>query len=250
MSEPSGIQMHGELLEAMRKLTLALAAGTIGPDRMEGELLEAMRKLTLALATTGIGPDHPDGGKILEEFIRRCRSMDKPRVLELGTKRAIPDQSTRHDVWIPNAGEYLGTDIEKGIDVDIVADVYRLPEVVGEEQFDVVISCSTFEHFKYPHLAAHQILKVLKVGGVLYIQTHQTFPIHSYPSDYFRFSQDALAGLFGMEMGFRVIKTIYEFPVRLYSRRDHLTLAAEAFLNVALLGEKLTKTPRDYIFDI
>ncbi len=62
-------------------------------------------------------------------------------------------------------------------------------------------------------------MKALKVGGLLYIQTHQSFPLHGYPNDYFRFSQDALASLFGTTMGFEVVATNYDFPVRLYSRR-------------------------------
>ncbi|HEY42978.1 MAG TPA: class I SAM-dependent methyltransferase [Anaerolineae bacterium] len=175
--------------------------------------------------------------------------MDKPRVLELGTKRSIPDRSTRRDKWVPNASEYLGSDIESGVDVDIVADVHRLTEVVGEEQFDVIISCATFEHFKYPHLAAHQVMKALKIGGLLFIQTHHTFPLHAYPYDYFRFSREALAGLFGTEMGFRVIETKYEFPARVYSSQIPTSFRAPAYLNVCLYGEKVGTTPKEYIYE-
>jgi SAM-dependent methyltransferase len=169
--------------------------------------------------------------------------------LELGTKRSNPEHSTRHDYWIPNAAEYLGIDIVDGADVDIVADVHRLSEVVGEEEFDAVISCSSFEHFKYPHLAAHEILKVLKVGGVVFIQTHQTCGIHAYPYDYFRFSREGLAGLFGERMGFRVIGTDYEFPARIYARQDPNAWRTSSFLNVCLLGEKIDKTPQNYHYE-
>jgi SAM-dependent methyltransferase len=202
-----------------------------------------------ALATYGMGPDQPSGQILLEDFIARCQAMYKPRVLELGTKRSNPDRSTRRDAWIPDAGEYLGSDIEDGIDVDIVADVHRLTEVVGEKQFDVIISCSTFEHFKYPHLAAHQIMKALKIGGVLFIQTHQTYVLHAYPYDYFRFSREALAGLFGTKMGFRVIATDYEFPARIYSPHTPDGHNCPAFLGVRLFGEKIGETPQDYVFE-
>src|SRR5688572_9113232 len=175
--------------------------------------------------------------------------MNTPRVLELGTKRSIDSRSTLHKTWVPNASEYLGTDIEQGVDVDIVADVHRLSQVVGEEQFDVIISCSTFEHFKYPHLAAHEIMKVLRIGGVLFTQTHQSFPLHSYPYDYFRFSREALAGLFGTQMGFRVFATDYEFPVQLYAPRTPALINSNSFLNVRLFGEKIEPTPNTYIFE-
>jgi hypothetical protein len=175
--------------------------------------------------------------------------MHRPRVLELGTKQSVPGRSTKHHEWIPNASEYLGTDMESGRDVDIVADVHRLTEVIGEESFDVIISCSTFEHFKYPHLAAHQVMKALRVGGLLFIQTHQTFPLHSVPHDYFRFSREALTGLFGTTMGFRVIATNFDFPARIYARQDPAACLHPAFLNVQLVGEKTGKTPDDYIYE-
>ena len=201
------------------------------------------------LFTVGARPAHPNGNALLEEFISRCRAMHRPRVLELGTKRSIPGRSTKHDAWIANPSEYLDTDIEPGQDADIVADVHRLTEVIGEESFDVIISCSSFEHFKYPHLAVHEVMKALKLGGLLFIQTHQTFPLHSCPHDYFRFSREALAGLFGTAMGFRVIATNLDFPARIYARQDPAVCMHPAYLNVQFLGEKTGKTPDDYIFE-
>jgi SAM-dependent methyltransferase len=210
-------------------------------------LKPTLLRLSGKILAFGLDLEDPKKNIVLRSLRRRCREMDKPRVLELGTKRSIPDRSTRRDMWITNASEYLGCDIESGVDVDIVADVHRLTEVVGEEQFDVVISCSTFEHFIYPHLAAHQIMKVLKIGGVLFIQTHHTFPLHAYPYDYFRFSREALSGLFGTEMGFRVIETVYEFPARIFSSEVPTSFRTPAYLNVCLYGEKVSTTPQEYI---
>ncbi|HJQ99060.1 MAG TPA: methyltransferase domain-containing protein [Candidatus Polarisedimenticolaceae bacterium] len=185
----------------------------------------------------------------MDRFLARCRAIEAPRVLELGTGRSNASRSTRRDAWVPHAGTYLGTDLQPGVDVDIVADAHRLTEVVGEEQFDAVIACSTFEHFKYPHVAAHEVMKALRKGGVLFIQTHQTFPLHGHPHDYFRFSREALAGLFGSQMGFRVLATDYEFPVRLYAAREPGLVHAPAFLNVRLFGEKVGSTPSTYVFE-
>jgi SAM-dependent methyltransferase len=193
--------------------------------------------------------EQPDGNALLDNFIAHCQTIPQPRVLELGTMRSIPTRSTRHDDWVPHASQYLGTDIAPGADVDIVADVHRLTETVGQEQFDIIISCSTFEHFKYPHLAAHEVMKALKIGGILFIQTHQTFPLHGYPYDYFRFSREALAGLFGTQMGFHVNVTDYEFPARVLTFREPMISQSPAFLNVRLYGEKIEKTPPQYIFD-
>jgi methyltransferase family protein len=185
-----------------------------------------------------------------QRFVARCLELNAPSVLELGTLQSVPGRSTMHRDWVPNASEFLGTDIEAGPDVDIVADLHRLSDVVGSERFDVIISASTFEHLKYPTLAAHELMKALKVGGQIYIQTHQSFPLHGYPNDYFRFSQDALASLFGTQMGLQVIATNYDFPVRLYSRRDQIAPRMPAFLNTTLWGEKRAATPDEYRYEL
>lgn len=186
----------------------------------------------------------------LGSFFKLCRGLKSPSVLELGTLRSIPDRSTKHTDWIPHAREYCGSDIRPGADVDIVADVHVLSRAVGEERFDVVISCSSFEHFKYPHLAAHEIMKVLKVGGLLFIQTHHTFPLHAYPYDYFRYSREALSGMFGQEMGFRVIETEYQFPAQIHSEQEPDCHKHPAYLNVLLLGQKAARTPKEYVYQL
>ncbi|UCG25319.1 MAG: class I SAM-dependent methyltransferase [Chloroflexota bacterium] len=191
----------------------------------------------------------PDGQPALEIFMERCGALSEPRVLELGAKRSIAERSTLHHHYVPNAGQYFGTDIEAGADVDIVADLHELTAVVEEETFDVVISCSTFEHLKYPHLAAHEVMKVLKVGGLLFIETHQTFPLHAFPYDYFRFSREALAGLFGNNMGFKVVATEYMFPAMVCSPETPDAFQYPAFLNVRLFGEKLSGTPPEYAYE-
>ena len=185
----------------------------------------------------------------LDLFLKRCATLTKPRVLELGVKRSQPGRSTMHKEWIPTASIYHGTDISDGIDVDFVSDVHRLSSIVGKDKYDIIISCSTFEHFKYPHLAAHEIMKTLTTGGLLYIQTHQTFELHSYPFDYFRFSTEALSGLFGTKNGFTVNKTNYMFRARIFSREILKSFLREGYLNVSLFGEKLDETPEEYIYE-
>ena len=186
----------------------------------------------------------------LDDFIEAGKRMDNPTFLELGTKRWKLDISTKHDAWVPNAGKRIGTDILPGIDVDVVADVHRLSDAFGQESIDIVITCSTFEHFKYPFLAAHEIMKTLKIGGILFIQTHHTFPLHAYPHDYFRFSKEALAALFGSRMGFNVINTEYLFPAEIHSRRDPNASRHPAYLNVHLFGRKIRATPSEYCFEL
>jgi Methyltransferase domain len=211
----------------------------------------ALERLRRAVTIAGTPPSDGQPSSDLEQrFIARCAELPSPSVLELGSLQSVPGRSTLHRNWVPHASEFLGTDIEDGPDVDIVADLHRLTDVVGAERFDVIISASTFEHLKYPTLAAHELMKALKVGGLLFVQTHQSLPLHGYPNDYFRFSQDALASLFGTEMGFDVVATNYDFPVRLYSRRVADMQHMPSFLNTTLWGEKRSPTPDEYRYEL
>ena len=185
-----------------------------------------------------------------DRFRERARRLEAPRVLELGTARAIPERSTMHRDLVPHAAEFLGTDLVPGADVDIVADVHRLSAAAGEGAFDVILSFSTFEHLKYPHRAAHEVLKTLTVGGLVFVQTHQAFPLHAYPADYFRYTREALAALFGETMGFRVEATGYDYPAYLYARRIPDSHRHLCFLNTLLWGEKQAPTPAEYHYEL
>lgn len=213
-------------------------------------VVRAADRAAAALGMIGVPADPPGGNEPLGAFLARAAALPAPRVLELGTRRSIPGRSTKHVEWFPHAAEHLGTDLAPGPDVDVVGDVHRLSEVVGRERFDVVVSCSTFEHFKYPHLAAHEVMRTLRIGGLLFVQTHQAFPLHAHPCDYFRFSREALAGLFGTRMGFTVHATAYEFHARVHSRREPGVRRLPAHLNVVLFGEKTGPTPEAYVHEL
>jgi len=57
------------------------------------------------------------------------------------------------------------TDYQDGIDVDVVCDLHKTNETFKHEEFDLILSFSTFEHLKYPQLVSHNLMKILKVGG-------------------------------------------------------------------------------------
>lgn len=225
--------------------------GVIPEPRTPGRVGHRLEMLRRWVALLGVPRSAAEASSDLEaRFAARCRELEAPSVLELGTKQSQPGRSTMHRDWVPHASEFLGTDMEDGPDVDIVADVHKLSATVGVERFDVILSCATFEHFKYPTLAAHEVMKSLKVGGLLYVQTVQSFPLHAYPHDYFRFSREALAGLFGTSMGVEVVATNYDFPVQLFSRRVPGMQLHPAFLNTTLWAEKRAPTPDEYRYEL
>lgn len=155
------------------------------------------------------------------------------RVLEIGTKKWGTD-STHHKHWAPGA-EWVLSDVEPGEDVDVVADAHELEKVFGPASFDSFIACSVWEHLHSPWIAALEVQKILKPGGVFFVQTHQSFPLHAYPHDYFRFSDKALRHLFS----WAECETSLDYPCRIIPPEGVVwNSGAESFLNVCVWGRK------------
>ena len=119
------------------------------------------------------------------------------RILEAGTLQSVPGVSTHCRGHFPQVADadYVRVDLIGGTDVDVVADLHALP-ASWSGGFDCFIANAVWEHLARPWIAAREVARVLAPGGVFLIGTHQCFPIHGYPSDFFRFSREALRLLF------------------------------------------------------
>jgi SAM-dependent methyltransferase len=62
--------------------------------------------------------------------------------------------------------EYIGLDIGKGKNVDIVTKAHEYNAPDGS--FDVVVSTEMFEHDKYLHLSLPNMVRVLRSGGLFF----------------------------------------------------------------------------------
>lgn len=175
---------------------------------------------------------YPTDGDVAGQFVRLLADMDRPTVLELGTLR-WEETPTHHLAWAPHCTAYVMSDVEAGPDVDVVADAHDLAPF-ADGSFDAVISCSVWEHLARPWIAAQALARVLRPGGIAYIATHQTFPIHGYPSDYFRFSTEALDLLF-TDAGLVPLGSEYVYPCTITPPAEvtRWNLDAAAWLNVA-----------------
>ncbi|TDK39136.1 class I SAM-dependent methyltransferase [Rhizobium deserti] len=135
--------------------------------------------------------------RVEDVFYQRLVDADRQRVLEVGTLQAVPGRSTHSMSLFPSVQpkNYVRLDIIDGPDVDVVGDLHKLPND-WNNRFDCFVAHAVFEHLERPWIAAKEVARVLAPGGRFLVKTHQCFPIHGYPSDFFRFSDAALRLIF------------------------------------------------------
>src|SRR4051812_7484748 len=122
------------------------------------------------------------------------------RILEIGSREVTGKSTARQELAL---AEYVGFDYYPGANVDVVGDAHKLSTYFDkDEKFDIIFSSACFEHFAMPWIVATEIAKLLKVGGVLIVETHFAFVAHERPWIFFQFSDMALKTLFSPALGF------------------------------------------------
>jgi SAM-dependent methyltransferase len=132
------------------------------------------------------------------------------RVLEIGS-RAVNSNGVFRRAF-PQC-DYVGVDLHAGMNVDVVGDVHRLTELFGENSFDAVVSSAVFEHLACPWIVAEEIAKVLRPGGLVYVETHFSHSMHELPWNFFQFSHEGLKVLFNSALGFETIESGVSNPL-------------------------------------
>jgi len=84
---------------------------------------------------------------------------------------------------------YIGCDMREGLGVDRIENVHCLK--AGRNSFGTVLIFDTLEHVEDVHQAMREIHRILKPGGMVIMSSVMNFPIHDYPSDYWRFTPNA-----------------------------------------------------------
>jgi SAM-dependent methyltransferase len=131
-------------------------------------------------------------------------------VLEIGSREVTGKSKTR---CLFEKANYTGFDLYKGENVDVVGDAHQLSTYFDGKKFDIIFTYVCFEHFKYPWIVANEINKLLKVGGIVFIQTTFSYPSHERPCNYFQFSDLGLSTLFPIEMGIDCIEAGMSVPI-------------------------------------
>ncbi len=135
------------------------------------------------------------------------------RILEIGSREVTAPSEARKEF---SKATYTGFDIYPGNNVDIVGDAHKLSSYFngGEaEKFDLIFSSACFEHFAMPWIVAEEISKMLKTGGLVFIETHFSYSSHERPWHFFQFSDQALKALFSKALGFECIEAGMSNPM-------------------------------------
>ena len=142
---------------------------------------------------------------------RVVEAGDKPgfRILEIGSREVAGGPPMRGR--LSHAG-YVGFDYYPGPNVDVSGDAHRLSDLV-EGQFDVVYSTAVFEHLAMPWVVAEEIARVLKPGGLVFVETHFSYSSHERPWHFFQFSDMGLRALFSPALGFECVEAAMQNPI-------------------------------------
>jgi SAM-dependent methyltransferase len=151
--------------------------------------------------------DEPD---CLAMFLERLAEGPALSVLELGTRawNGNPPKHHREKILTANSlADWWSVDLLDGEGVGIVCDAHQLSGRFPRAHFDAAIAVDVLEHCRRPWEVADQLALVLRPGAWLYVHVPQTFPVHGYPGDYWRFTTDALRELFAPDRGWWAVAT-------------------------------------------
>lgn len=131
-------------------------------------------------------------------------------ILEVGS-REVTGKSTARQLF--SNARYVGFDFYPGDNVDVVGDAHALSGHFERESFDIVFTRACFEHFALPWIVAEEMMKVLKVGGIMFVETHFSYASHERPWHFFQFSDMGLRALFPPAFGMECIEAGMSNPM-------------------------------------
>ncbi|GEJ59258.1 class I SAM-dependent methyltransferase [Anaeromyxobacter diazotrophicus] len=175
---------------------------------------------------------------VFQHFIESVNALQRPRVLEIGSRARSGNVQTHHF----KDADYVGFDVVPGENVQVVGDAHDLSAYFPAESFDAAFAVSVFEHLAMPWKVVLELNRVLKPGGLVCVFTHPTYPPHDRPWDFWRYAPEAFEVLFGAPTGFELLECAEGLPcsvVPLASEPALVGLWREpAYLAVAAIAKK------------
>ena len=138
---------------------------------------------------------HDSAFKTAERFYDKYL-IGKTADFSTGDIGSFDDNGCVRPIFKRDGYHYTGIDIRPGPNVDIV-----VPEPYGWSNiptaaFDCIVSLNTLEHVGMPWLWIMEVKRILKSGGLVFIEAPNTWPYHEHPVDCWRVWPDGLRALF------------------------------------------------------
>jgi len=132
---------------------------------------------------------HSSAVQSAAEFFAK-HPLETASVVEIGSQNV---NVSLRDVC-PKHYSYTGLDYEaaKGVDI-VLEDEYKFPLADGGT--DIVVTSSCFEHAEMFWLTFLEGMRILRSGGLFYINAPSKGEYHAYPQDCWRFYPDAAKAL-------------------------------------------------------
>lgn len=136
-----------------------------------------------------------------KNYLQEHFDVEGKSILEVGSRNVVGGRTRE---WFKKAN-YVGFDYYAGENVDVVGDAHELSKYF-DQQFDLIFSSAVFEHLAMPWKVAIEIIKLLKTGGCVFIETHYSYVSHERPWHFFQYSENALDILFPAKFGMKCLR--------------------------------------------
>lgn len=185
---------------------------------------------------------------LFETFHERVDAMPPGNFLEIGFRARCGNIRRER---IPPTWSYTGLDVVAGETVDLVGDADGLSNMLAPAGFNAVLAISVLEHVSMPWKLVLELNKVMATGGIGFVLTHQNWPLHDRPWDFWRFSSDVWPALFNRRTGFRILAAEMAEPAFTVANRWHpgVDFHDGGFLASAVMFEKIGESDLDWQVD-
>jgi hypothetical protein len=146
--------------------------------------------------------------------------------------------------------EVIVLDIIEGENVDVVGDAHNMSSFLEPNSFDAIYCVSVFEHLIMPWKVAVEMNRVMRMGAIGLIHTHQTIGMHDLPWDFYRYSDTSWKGIFNKHSGFEIVKTQLkelQYIIPFFWRDKYINAEKSAgFEDSTIIVKKIGETALDW----
>jgi hypothetical protein len=187
---------------------------------------------------------------VMENFLEMIGKMKVGHLLEVGSRAR--SGIVRKGIT-PHNWTYTGLDVMAGDNVDVVGDAHDLSSIFSPKKFDAVVAFSVLEHLLMPWKFVVELNKILNIGSIGLFTTHQAWPLHDAPWDFWRFSDKAWSALFNKATGFEIVTTTMGEPAYTVALNCHAVTDFRdqpSYLSSVVLFRKISGTTLDWSVDL